>query len=558
MFLSKESIFFTLSILMILPLRAQPKMHRQTNYRTKVKHRHEKKNKSAPTVCFIEDKQKSTAATYARYLQASYLHTRGKAADAFKAYQYLLAQEPSPYTYDGFVRLLFDTGQFKGIVSLYENKTAILETAFKDNLEFQLMVAQAYLNTDQEIKATSLFTALAEKHPDNEQVAYYTAISLIQNNQLEKALSFIDECLEKPVLHSKFFLFYFLKSKIYLQSNQPAQALAMIEKSLEAFPKFDRGWLFKAVLLEQQGKINDAISGYKKFLDLVGSEETIAKQLVQLLFSQKRYSEAAHYLKKMRNHVPEYHFDLALIEFKAENYISALEHINTCLSKTPDFKQARLLKTEILLAQKNPQAALAFLKDWLIKNPQDSSTIHTILLLKNSGISRPEIIKTIEDVNRASTPSLGILSALADLCIENGNYKEGIVYYHSIFRLSQDEQLKSKILYHIAYVLFSVKDYKNLDSFIPKALNYVATSPNLYNLIAFYYVQTNQNLDKALDFIDKALALNPSSPYFLDTKGLVLIKIGKKTEALDILNQALSAAPNDNTIIEHLELAHEQ
>jgi tetratricopeptide (TPR) repeat protein len=560
--------FTTLLLLTMLPLKATA-THRQTATSTtdikrsasaKRLHLREtraSKKRSISDIYFVEDELQETSSLYTRYLQAAYLHTRGKATDAYKAYQHILAQNPPPYAYEGFFRLLFDVGQFKNIVTFYERKRATFETAFKDNLEFQLLIAQAYLNTDQEAKAVKLFTALTEKYPDNEQVAYYTALSFIQNNQIEKALAFIDECLKKPILHSKHFLFYFLKSKIYLQQHEPAKALAMIEKSIEVFPKFDRGWLFKSILLEQQGKINEAISGYKKFLDIVGSEENVEKQLVQLLFSQKRYSEAAHYLKKMKSHLPEYHFDLALIEFKAENYSSALEHINLCLSKAPDAKQARLLKVEILLAQRNPQAALAFLHDWLATNPQDNLIVHTLLLLRNAGVSRADLIKTIEDVNRTHTPTLGILSALADLCVESGDYKKGIVYYHSIFNLTQDATLKSKILYHIAYVFFMVKDYKNLDLFIPKALKFALTSPNFYNLIAFYYVQTNQKLDQALIFIEKALATDQHSPYFLDTKGLILIKMGKKAEAIATLQKALDSSPNDSAILEHLALARE-
>lgn len=513
--------------------------------------------RSAPEVVFSEDEAQSRTAQLTRYLQASFLHAKGNAQESFKSYQHLLAQNPSPYIFGGFFRLLFDVGQFKSIVTLYEKKQAEFEKAFKDSLDFQLIVAQAYLNTEQEAKAEKLFSALAEKYPDNEQVAYYTALTFIQNNQLDKALEFIDDCLEKPILHTKYFLFYFLKSKIHLQQHNPTKALAMIEKSIEAYPKFDRGWLFKSILLEQQGKVNDAITGYKKFLDLVGSEETIEKQLVQLLFSQQRYSEAAHYLKKMKRYTPEFHFDLALIEFKAGSYPSALAHVNTCLDKSPNFKQAHLLKIDILLAQKNTRAALSFLRDWLIKNPQDNLIVHTLLLLRNAGVQRSELIATLEEVNKACTPTLGMLSALADLCVENGDHKQGITYYHSIFNLTHDAKLKAQILYHIAYILFSTKNYHNLENFISKALKSQHTSSNLYNLIAFYYVQTNQKLDLALEYVDKALASDPQSAYYLDTKGLVLIKMGKKEEAIDILKQALNLSPNDSEILKHIALARE-
>ncbi len=504
------------------------------------------------------DASHDVAAMYAQYLRANYLHTKGRASEALKSYQQVFAHTKSPYVYDGFFRLLFDAGQFQTIISLYKKKAKILKKTFENNLEFQLLVAQSYLSIGKESIAEKLFSAMAATYPDNEQVAYYTALSFIQNNQLKKAHSFIDVCLKRPVLHQKYFLFYFLKSKIYLQEQNAPQALAMIEKSIALFPKFDRGWLFKAILLEQQGKINDAIAGYKKFLAIVGSEEQIEKQLIQLLFSQKRYGEAAHYLKKMRSHRPEYFFDLAIIEFKAGNYGSALEHIDACLAKSATFAQAQLLKVEILLAQKKPITALSFLKDLLKQNPQDNLIIHAILLLHNAGISRSKLIATIEDINRITTPSLGILSALADLCVENGNYRQGVTYYHSIFNLIQDEKLKADILYHMAYVFYTAKSYKSFENFISKALKFKVVSPNLCNLIAFYYVQENKNFDQALTLIENALATNPNSPYYLDTKGLILTKMGNRDQAVVIFKKALLFSPNDKIILEHLALAEKK
>ncbi len=549
-----------------IPLHAMPVVRHRTksaitdnNIRSRTLHLEQKDAKATatqPSIYFINDEQQESS--YEQYLKACYLHARGKAPDAFKAYQHVLEQAHSPYAYGGFFHLLFDIGQFKSIVALYERKANILEAAFKNNLELQLIIAQAYLNTDQEAKAERLFTSLAEKYPDNAQVAYYKAVSFIQNKELDKALVFIDDCLQKPILHAKHFLFYFLKSKIYLAQNQATQALAMIEKSLHLFPRFDRGWLFKSILLEQQGKINDAIAGYKKFLDLVGSEEMIEKQLIQLLFAQKRYEEAAHYLKKMKSNRPEHQFDMALIEFKAGNYDKALQHVNTSLAKAPSFKQAKLLKVEVLLAQKKSPEALAFLQAWLEENPQDNFVIHTILLLRKSGVPITELIKTIESVNKKATPSFGLLSALADLCIEHGDYKKGIVYYKSIFSLTTNQELKSKILYHIAYILFTIKEYTHLDNFIPKALAFKPTSPNLYNLIAFYYVQTNQKLPQALELIEQALATERHSPYYLDTKGLILIKMGKKDEAQEVLKEAQAIAPHDTVIAEHMKLTKEK
>ncbi|KKQ49535.1 MAG: Tetratricopeptide TPR_1 repeat-containing protein [candidate division TM6 bacterium GW2011_GWF2_38_10] len=512
--------------------------------------------KSAPSITFIEDNP-STAhkhESYARYLQACFLHSKGKAHEAFKAFQQLLAKPHPPYIYDGFFKLLFDLGQFKQISTLYQQKKAYFHKAFNKNLDFHLIVGQAYLYNNQEQEALTVFKKLATTYPDNDQIAYYTALSLIESKQYDKALEHIQSCIARPTLHNRAFMFYFLSAKIYHQQKNYDQALDTVEKSINLFPRFDRGYLFKAMLLEQQGKIKDAIAGYQQFLHVVGSEETIEKQLVQLLFAEKRYPEAAHYLKKMNRRGPAFSFDLALIEYKAQNHHDALNHIEEALSLEPHNQRAQLLKTEILLAQKNLDQACAYLESLLLQNPHNHALIHTYLLLHKAGVSKKTLITHLETINKTITPSHELLSALADLSIETGAIDQGITYYQSVLQLTNDELLKEKLRYHISYIAFLAKKYDVLDQEIATLTNETSLTAKQYNLYAFYYAATNTHLDQALLWIDSALRTAPQSPYFLDTKGLILHKMGQNNDAQKCFKSALAQKPHDQTIQKHLLL----
>jgi len=514
---------------------------------------HEEQDNDAG-ITLIEENHDNKADVYTEFFKATYYHAKHNVHASIKSFEKILSKPHSIYVYDGYLRLLFDTGQFHRIAQLEKDHGKEFTQKFNDNLEIKLIRAQAFLHTGDDEKAETLFLDLQEQYPDDPQVAYYSALSYIKNNKFEKAITFLDDCLKKVTLRDKHFLFYFLKSKIYLQIHKYAQATQAIEKSLELFPKFDKGWLFKSILLEQQGKISEAISGYKNFLDLVGRDISVEKQLVQLLFSQQRFEEAADYLKKIKSDRPEYFLDRALIEFRAQNYDDALVNINKVLEKAPQFDKAKLLKIDILLGDEQVDEALSCITVWIKQQPSNYALLHTLLLLRKEHIDKETIIAILKDIKeeRSSVP---LLAALADMYLENQDYQEGVAQYKELLSIVNDKRLRSKVFYQIGYVYFVQKDYDNLERILEEAIKQPPVYVSVYNLFAYYYAQKNKKLKQALVFIDKALRLAPDRYDYVDTKGYLLFKLGKKTDALKYLRKAHKLSPHDETIKQHLREA---
>jgi len=492
------------------------------------------------------------AQDYFLFLKATFQQQQREYEKSLKTYEYLFSRKPPIYVYRGFINLLFETGQFKKIVDLPED----VKEAFKDDLDVQLIFAQTYLFTDQDKEAKKLFEKLANKNPNNPYIAYYTAVSYLKSNQIKKAVSFLDDCLRKEAFSSKYFLFYFLKSKALLQLGQPQEALKFVEKSVELFPKFDKGWLFKALLSEQLGRVNEAIKGYKNFLDLTGRDRAIEKQLINLLFLQKRYSEAAQILKKVPNKTPESFFDLALIEWRNNNNDEALEYIDNALKGAPAFRKAKLLKTEILLSRKEHEKAINFVGDWLDADSDDISVLHTFMLLRKANVKPYLMIKKLESLEKRHKANVGILSALSDLCLEIDEYKRAEGFYKKLLNLVKEDDLKSKILFQLGYIYFVTKQKDKIENTLKESIKLSQVHPSAYNLLAYHYAQENKNLDEALELINKALAVLPNNPSFIDTKGLVLLKKGKREEAEGLFKSALAMMPEDKEIIEHLKMVN--
>ena len=78
--------------------------------------------------------------------------------------------------------------------------------------------------------------------------------------------------------------------------------------------------------------------------------------------------------------------------------------------------------------------------------------------------------------------------------------------------------------------------------FLDKVLNYYG----------YFLINNNLDLDKGLDLISRAVANEPTNPFFLDSFGWALFKKGDFEKSLKLLELAKSIEPKNPVIIDHL------
>ncbi len=507
-------------------------------------------NGAGITLEYIKKDLGRDARNYQHYLSGSVDYMTGKYDSAILKFEKLKKSESCIYFYDNYIRFLFTTSQFDAIVKL----PIKIKRAFKGNLEIEKIFAQSYFYMGKGQNSAAFLNKLIKQHPNDIQLLYFKAVGLIKNSKLDEALTFINSCLKNENLQSKYFLFYFLISKIYLQKEQTPEALKFVNKSLELFPDFDKGLLLRSILQEQLGQIKDAVFGYQRFLAIVGADEPVEKQLIRLLFMSKRFDEAVVILEKIKNKTPAQSFDLALIKWHSGKNDAAFKLIEGLIKSNPKFNDAKLLKIEMLIAQRKFKDALDSLNCWLQDEPENKQLIQVLLLLRHNGIKVKNIINILQDVEKKSSNEL-ILSALIDLNFEKEDTKGTLFYCKKLFDVTKDSALKSKILFQTAYIHFSNRNYNNVENILLTALKYEPVYPSNYNLLAYFYAQMNKKLDDALKYADLALKYQPTSYYYMDTKGYVLFKMGQIGESEKIFEIALGINPNDKVVKEHLDLA---
>lgn len=173
----------------------------------------------------------------------------------------------------------------------------------------------------------------------------------------------------------------------------------------------------------------------------------------------------------------------------------------------------------------------------------------TLLL---SACSLPRIIVLHDPLTTEEHDNLGRIyesQGKSDLALEQ--YREA---------LRQDKKHLPSLLL-LGDLLYRTNDYVGAEEAYAKALKLDPKNGDILNNMAWVCIKTGKKLDKAKEMVSDAMTVNPSHrPYYLDTLGVVLLKLGNAAGAITALQEAVDTLPKDRQDLlveaqEHLEEA---
>lgn len=481
------------------------------------------------------------------YTMAAYYQFAGKMKLSYAFYKQLIEEDAPIYIYNGYIHLLFDTQNYQHILQLIPK----LEDLFAQDASLQLIFAQVLEKTGKHDQADEKFIKLNDKFKTNQEIAFSAANSFLRRKEPENAIHVIDKLLNTAPPRPNNFIFYFLKSQIYMQLNDKHEALKNVKKSLDLHPRFDKGLLLHALLNEQVGELEDAIKGYSKFLEVSGgANREVEQHLLQLIFKQKIQQRDLG--KSNSITLNKQCFDKALSFFDQKQFEKAIEQIDGCLKEKPSDDESKLLKIQILSAMQQPQKVAQQLKSWILKDPNNSMWYKTTHLLTQDTISMQQAIDIFKEIEKEQPHNILPVIYLADLHTRMHNEIPALHYQKKALAMTSDNDLKEKILYQMGIIYYDSKNNIGMKEVINQA-NHINTSfAPLLNLIAYYYVSQYNNTAQAQKLMDLVLKSDNTNPHFLDTQALIYYKQKNYTQALTLLKKIAQIAPYDYTILIHL------
>ncbi|MGJ4746121.1 tetratricopeptide repeat protein [Leptospira sp. SA-E8] len=210
-------------------------------------------------------------------------------------------------------------------------------------------------------------------------------------------------------------------------------------------------------------------------------------------------------------------------EILKENYTIALTLIDREMSETG--KDPELLYNFAICCSRtgNHKKCVSVIEELMEEFPKfserDNAFRMMIYSLIKTGDYKTALAKTEERL-KLSLDDIILLSLKASALEKSGDTKAAIETHLRILRL-RPEQKNS--LNSVAYLLLEGKE------------------PN------------PEELKLAMENIKRALQLDPENPAYLDSFGVLLSKLGKQEEARKAFEKAITKAPTEDIILEHLK-----
>jgi tetratricopeptide (TPR) repeat protein len=150
---------------------------------------------------------------------------------------------------------------------------------------------------------------------------------------------------------------------------------------------------------------------------------------------------------------------------------------------------------------------------------------------------------------RAGDPEdLRLVVAEAQLLRDAGRHADAYAFLAKILETRPDDP---DLLYETALAAEKLGYLDVMERHLRRVIVLKPESAQGYNALGYSFADRNLRLDEAAQLIDRAMMLAPDDAAILDSKGWLLFRQGKLTEALEYLRMAFAKMP-DGEIAAHL------
>jgi Flp pilus assembly protein TadD len=166
---------------------------------------------------------------------------------------------------------------------------------------------------------------------------------------------------------------------------------------------------------------------------------------------------------------------------------------------------------------------------------------------------RPEAIRQLNSIINARPGDLDAVSVLGDLYRDDERFAEAAATYSKALAITGGKTPADWRFYYVRGIAYERnEEWPKAESDFLRALELNPDQPQVLNYLGYSWVDQGLNLDRALDMIQKAVTASPNDGYIIDSLGWAFYRLGRYTEAVQVLEQAVQLLPNDPEINDHL------
>lgn len=162
-------------------------------------------------------------------------------------------------------------------------------------------------------------------------------------------------------------------------------------------------------------------------------------------------------------------------------------------------------------------------------------------------------IEVMEQLTRTHGDLPVVYVTLGDTLRQQERYEEAAAAYDKALSL-YDEPEPAHWFLHYARAISNERtgDWTEAEDGFRQALELNPDQPQVLNYLGYSLVERQEQLDEALNMIERAVAERPESGYIVDSLGWVLYRLGRYEESVEHMERAVELMPVDPVVNDHL------
>lgn len=444
-----------------------------------------------------------------------------------------------------------------------ENAVGVLEKLYKNTKDERvgLILAGVYTGLDKEDLARKIYRNLLVINPKNEDACIFLGKSLAVSKETAKAIQQLQICATKDKANG---MYDYYIGKIYMDLGKIPSAMESFKISNKRQPSLAQATSALGLLLEEREDHHSAIKVYKKYLDAHPNDSSILNRMVQALFLKENFDEVVPYAERLSDLEPEnlnLKVKLGILYTDSKKYPEAVSVFKDLLAAAPKSDKILYYLGVIHQEMNDLQNSIEY-----FNQIPSSSGLYT-----DSSVQMANMLSTLAQSQEEVAPKFikyvnSKIEEFKDMRVEfsviKAGYYEGEGKYREAMEtmmVIQDEKsFSNQHKYYLANLYEKERRYEESTNLVMGIIEKEPKNAHAWNFLGYSLLVRGQELDRAYDYIQKALKINPDDGYIRDSLGWYYFKKGQTNKALRELELAFKKVPDDIEIIKHLALVHRE
>jgi tetratricopeptide (TPR) repeat protein len=353
-----------------------------------------------------------------------------------------------------------------------------------------------------------------------------------------------------------------------LNDGQMDAALAQYKEVLAADPQDPQTYMRLAEIYRRTGQFTQALDALKKAQSYVQDSLEVPYDMAVIYQAQGRFDDAIQILQDLvrksdkasdsssaseRNNRSVFLERLGNIYRDSGKYPQAVDTFRKMLDLGDDNAARGYLEmVDTYREAKMWPEATTIAREGSAKFPNDRTLKLTLAAQMADTGQGDEAIASARELLKGTPEDREVYIALTQMCTRLKHFREAEEYIAKAAQLNDKPDEKGYVWFVWGSVLEREKKYDQAEAMFRKALAGDGRNPMVLNYLGYMLADRGIRLDEALNYIKKAVELEPQNAAYLDSLGWAYFKLGDYELAEDNLRRASERLHSDPTIQDHL------